>query len=151
MCEYEGKRYRQHEKFSAGVNGCAQCVCIDGNVNCDESKCQILVDPPELPTSGGNTGNIVPQQPAFVEPVAQPRPAATTTTVRPPVRSDSQGSEKGPSASELSYYASRLTDANINAQKGPPEPMAYYPEQMQYLQTGAPGLRGPPGKYSSNI
>lgn len=78
--------------------------------------------------------------------MAQPRPTVTTTTARPTVRVDTQGSEKGPSASELSYYASRLTDANINAQKGPPEPMSYYPEQMQYLQTqGAPGLRGPPG------
>lgn len=57
------------------------------------------------------------------------------------------GSEKGPSTPDLAYYASRLTDANINAQKGPPLPdaMSYYPEQFQYMQA-QPGLRGPPGK-----
>lgn len=109
-------------------------------MNCDESKCQILVEPPETPSP-----NLPP--PSRQQPIAPPvTTTSTTTTSKPPIRTDTQGNEKGPSQSELAYYASRLTDANINAQKGPPDAMSYYPEQFQYMQAqGTPGLRGPPG------
>lgn len=131
-CEYEGKRYRSLDKFNSGVNGCAQCICVDGRVNCDESKCQIFVDPPESST-------VTVVQPKY----QPPQPPATTTTTKAPVV-QTRGSEKGP---DLGYYANRLTDVNMNSDKGPSEPMQYMPEQYQYLQAqGSPGLRGPPGK-----
>lgn len=80
-CEYEGKRYRSLEKFISGVNGCAQCICIDGNVNCDESKCQILVDPPETPSFNVP---LPPRQPSPPLPVATTT-TTTTTTVKPAI------------------------------------------------------------------
>lgn len=147
MCEYEGKRYRQLEKFTSGVNGCAQCLCVDGNVNCDESKCQILVEPPETPTI--DVAPTVVEQP--LPPIPTTTTTTTTTTPKPVVVA--QGNEKGPTPADLAYYASRLTDANINAQKGPQslDAMSYYPEQMQYLQAqGAPGSRGQQGMMKSN-
>lgn len=105
------------------------------------------MEPPEIPSSGNSeNAQPEPQQPAFVEPALPPAAMTTTTTIKPVARSDTQGSEKGPS--DYSYYANRLTDAIHNSQKGPPESMSYYPEQMQYMQAqGTPGLRGPPGTY----
>lgn len=131
-CEYEGKRYRSEDKFNSGVNGCAQCICVNGQVSCDETKCQILVDPPESST----IPTILPKQPEANPPT---KPAPPQIPIVPP-----QGNEKGP---DLGYYASHLTDVNMNSEKGPSEPMQYMPEQYQYLQAqvGQPGLRGPPG------
>lgn len=142
ICEHDGKRYRNLEKFNSGVNGCEECICLDGIVNCDDSKCQILVDPPEASTE------YVPRQPVITQP--PPLPPVQTTTSAPVV--PSRGSEKGPSSPELGYYGGRLVDVNPNSEKGPTEPMSYIPEQYQYLQAqvGLPGLRGPPG-INSNI
>lgn len=147
-CEYEGKRYRSLDKFTSGTNGCAQCICLDGRVDCDESECKILVDPPETSTLP------VPIEPRFIpnHPPPPPRapapayvPTTTTTTARAPAaRTDIRGNEKGP---DLGYYASHLTDVNRNRDKGPTDAVPYMPEQYQYLQAqvGSPGLRGPPG------
>lgn len=101
------------------------------------------MEPPEAPSVNFSP----PKQPAIPQPTSPPATATTTTAKPPIVRTETQGSEKGPSSPALAYYASRLTDANINAQKGPPpESMSYYPEQFQYMQAqGTPGLRGPPG------
>lgn len=113
-------------------------MCIDGRVDCDESKCQILVDPPESSTLP------IVNYPAAAPPAARTTTkTTTTTTTRAPVVQI--GSEKGP---DLGYYANRLTDVSMNSQKGPNEPMQYMPEQYQYLQAqvGSPGLRGPQGK-----
>lgn len=149
-CEYEGKRYRSLDKFTSGANGCAQCICLDGRVDCDESKCQILVDPPETSTVPVIEPRFIPNhQP----PSAAPSPPPTTSTTRstsraPATRTDTRGSEKGP---DLGYYANRLTDVNHNRDKGPTETMPYMPmpEQYQYMQAQAsPGLRGPPGTFS---
>lgn len=60
----------------------------------------------------------------------------------------SQSSEKGPPSPDLGYLASQMADVNMNSEKGPQTaPMSYLPEQYQYMQaqSGAPGLRGPPG------
>lgn len=130
-CEFEGKRYRTFDKFNTGADGCSKCICIDGRVNCDDSGCHpILVDPPETATV------IVPVHTT----------TTTTTTQAPIVRSDTQGSEKGPSQPDMAYYASRLTDVNMNSEKGP-GPEAYPMEQYPFLQAqmGTPGSRGPPG------
>lgn len=123
------------------MNGCAQCICIDGRVNCDESKCQIFVDPPESST----VPVVQPKYPTVHQPPQPPAAAATTTTTTKAPIVQTRGSEKGP---ELGYYANRLTDVNMNSEKGPSEPMQYMPEQYQYLQAqvGVPGLRGPQGK-----
>lgn len=138
-CEYEGKRYRSLDKFTSGANNCAQCICIDGRVDCDESKCQILVDPPESSTMP----SIEPKAPIAYHPPETPAPAQTPTMTKKPVI-QVRSNEKGP---DLGYYASHLTDVNMNSEKGPTEPMQYMPEQYQYLQAqvGSPGLRGPPG------
>lgn len=106
-------------------------------MNCQEDDCHYLVDPPETPLAPR-------QQPE------QPAPAPTTTTPAPVERVErveTQGSEKGPSSADLSYYASHLTSVNSNSDKGPSDAIPYMPEQYQYLQAqaGAPGLRGPPG------
>lgn len=70
-------------------------------------------------------------------------PASAPATTKTPVI-QSRSNEKGP---DLGYYASHLTDVNMNSEKGPTEPMQYMPEPYQYLQAqvGTPGLRGPPG------
>lgn len=136
-CEHEGKRYRTFDKFTSGIDGCVQCICIDGRVNCDDSKCQtILVDPPESIT-----------EPTKVKSPPIATTTTTTTTTHAPIV-QSRGSEKGPSPADLSYYASRLTDVNFNSDKGPnTDAMSYSPEQYHYLQAqiASPGLRGPPG------
>lgn len=141
-CEYEGKRYRSDDKFTSGVNGCAQCICVNGRVDCDDSKCQILVDPPESST----VPIVQPKPPAPYH----PPPVQTTTTRAPSVRTDTRGSEKGP---DLGYYASHLTDVNMNADKGPTDAMPYMPESYSYLQAqvGVPGIRGPPGNNNSRL
>lgn len=131
-CEYEGKRYRAYDKFYTGDNGCVECVCINGQVDCDSSRCQpILVDPPESIT------------------VAPAKAKTTTTTTRPPAaRPHAPSSEKGPSPSDYSYFSNQLTDVNPNSEKGPnTDAMSFSPEQYSYLQAqlGAPGSRGPPG------
>lgn len=70
---------------------------------------------------------------------------------RPPVvqssaGSGTQGNEKGPSQPDLAYYASQLTNANMNSEKGPnTDAMAYLPEHFMQAQMGTPGIRGPPG------
>lgn len=123
------------DKFTSGLNGCAECICLNGRPECDESKCQILVDPPEASTE------YVPRQPIVTHP---PPPVATTTTT---TTKAPRSSEKGPSSSDLGYYGSRLTDVNPNSEKGPTDQMVYMPDQYSYLQAqvGSPGLRGPPG------
>lgn len=137
-CESNGKRYRSLEKFSNGPNGCAKCLCLDGNISCDESQCQtILIDPP--------APNV---------PLPTQKPATKTTTTERIVETfpslPAQGNEKGPSP-DLAYYASHLTDVAPNQEKGPnPAGMSYMPEQYQYLQaqvgpTGPRGPTGPPG------
>lgn len=99
-------------------------------MNCDDSKCnKILVDPPETAT--------VPAVPKIA-----------TTDRSPVVQSGTQGNEKGPSQPDLAYYASQLTNVNMNSEKGPnTDAMSYLPEQYQYMQAqmGTPGSRGPPG------
>lgn len=147
-CEYEGKRYRSLDKFTSGVNGCAQCLCIDGRVDCDESKCKILIDPPEASTEPViiqpklHSNHPFPPAPPFV-----PTTTTTTTTTRAPViRTGSQGYEKGP---DLGYYAHHLTNVNMNTDKGPPDTMPYMPEPYQYLQAQV-GSRGPPGNNNQN-
>lgn len=78
-----------------------------------------------------------------------PRVAPPATTIRPPVVQSSagtQGNEKGPSQPDLAYYASQLTNANMNSEKGPiTDAMAYLPEHFMQAQMGTPGSRGPPG------
>lgn len=89
--------------------------------------------------------NHPPPPPRAPAPPPTPVPAPTITTTRSPVvRTETRGSEKGP---DLGYYASHLTDVNMNRDKGPTDAMPYMPEQYQYLQSqvGVPGLRGPPG------
>lgn len=134
------------DKFTSGLNGCAQCLCIDGRVDCDESQCQILVDPPE--TSTVPEPRFIPNhRPSSAAPPSPP-PTSPTTTRAPVSRTDTRGSEKGP---DLGYYANHLTDVNMNRDKGPSETMPYMPmpEQYQYMQAqGTPGLRGPPGMLS---
>lgn len=141
-CEYDGKRYRSLDKFNSGVNDCAQCICDDGRVDCDESKCKILVDPPETSTVP------VMIQPRLIPNHSSPPPppfiplATTTTTRAPPAPvSRTRGSEKGP---DLGYYASHLTNVNMNTDKGPTDTMPYILEPYQYLQAQV-GARGPPG------
>lgn len=136
-CEYEGKRYRSHDKFNSGPNGCLQCICIDGNVNCNDQACQ-----PPVVTARGN-GNQLP----FVPP-SQPDQRAAAST-EPPVQVPNPprpSSEKGPPSppTDLRYYASQLTDVS-GSDKGP-SGVSYMPEQYQYLQaqTGPVGPRGPP-------
>lgn len=128
------------DKFTSGANGCAQCICLNGRVDCDESKCKILVDPPETSTAPA----LEPRFPNHPPP--PPRaPAPTTATTRAPaIQTDTRGSEKGP---DLGYYASHLTDVNRNRDKGPTDPMPYMQEPYQYMQAqvGPPGIRGPPG------
>lgn len=102
------------------------------------------MEPPEIPSV-----NVPPPRQPVTQPPPPPVTTTTTTAKTPIVRTDTQGSEKGPSTPDLAYYASRLTDANINSQKGPPDAMSYYPEQFQYMQAqGTPGLRGPPGIFA---
>lgn len=137
-CEYEGKRYRAYDKFYTGDNGCVECVCINGQVDCDSSKCQpILVEPPEVATD------------APVKTNARASTTTTTTTTRPSVaRPHLPSSEKGPSPSDYSYFSNQLADVNSNPEKGPnTDAMSFSPEQYSYLQAqlGAPGSRGPPG------
>lgn len=132
-CEYEGKRYRSFDKFNGGPDECAQCLCLNGKVNCDESKCTILVDPPAPSVASTNARPI---------PISTPLPPVTRTS------QSVQGSEKGPSVPDLAYYASQLTDVASNQEKGPiTAGMSYLPEQYQYLQAqvGPAGVRGPPG------
>lgn len=134
-CEFEGKRYRANERFTTGDNECAECICIDGRVDCDDAKCHpILVDPPEGVTVASTTTSTT---------------TTTTTTPRTPIQPQGspRGSEKGPSQADYSYYAHQLTDVNPNSEKGPlTDAMSYMPEQYNYMQAvGQPGLRGPPG------
>lgn len=136
-CEHEGKRYRSFEKFNAGPHGCAQCICLDGRVDCDESNCKT---PASFPISPATT----PREATTVASVVRESETSVTRSSAPV-----QGSEKGPSASELSYYASQLTDV-ASGDKGPATAgLSYLPEQYQYMQaqTGPIGPRGPPGKY----
>lgn len=100
-------------------------------MNCDDSRCnKILVDPPETATVPANV----------------PKVAAPTTSRPPIVQSGEQGNEKGPSQPDLAYYASQLTNANMNSEKGPnTDAMAYLPEHFMQAQMGTPGSRGPPG------
>lgn len=36
----DGQFHREFDNFMSGIDGCAQCVCVDNNVMCDASQCQ---------------------------------------------------------------------------------------------------------------
>lgn len=40
ICEVDGNAYREHEQFMSGTYGCAKCVCLTDEVQCDVSECQ---------------------------------------------------------------------------------------------------------------
>lgn len=132
-CEFEGKRYRTYDKFNTGPNGCAQCICINGNVDCNDQQCQAA--------AANNAGAQAPPPAVPSQPVQTTEQPVQTPPPRP-------SSEKGPPSppTDLRYYASQLTDVS-GSDKGP-SGMSYMPEQYQYMQaaqTGPSGPRGPPG------
>lgn len=40
-CQFEGRTYGELDVFDWGVDGCAKCICVDSQVNCNKSKCRI--------------------------------------------------------------------------------------------------------------
>lgn len=39
-CKADGKIYHNREEFRSGVDKCASCICIDSEIECDDSKCR---------------------------------------------------------------------------------------------------------------
>lgn len=65
-CLYEGTWYREREEFRSGPNGCSICLCVGGQVKCNDESC-----PRE--TTSTTTSTTTPR------PTRQ-RPTTTTTT-----------------------------------------------------------------------
>lgn len=132
-CEYDGKRYRTLEKFKTGPNGCVECKCVDGKVNCNQDLCH---------QSGQTSRHVTTEEtPTTTElDVEQTPVVAAVPAARP-------SSEKGPPSppTDFRYYAGQLTDVS-GGDKGP-SGVPYLPEQYQYLQaqSGPVGPRGHPG------
>lgn len=57
-----GNWYREREEFRSGFEECAICICVNGNVKCNDEEC---------PLTGNVNVNVVP-------------PTTTTTTTRAP-------------------------------------------------------------------
>lgn len=55
-CKIDGINYREFDKFVSGVDGCAKCICMATNVQCDVTKCQ------ELATSRLKASTTAPSQ-----------------------------------------------------------------------------------------
>lgn len=137
-CEFHGKRYRTFEKFSPPHQPCAECICVDGEVKCNEEKC--------ISPDADDDSFVVEKESESPPEPTTPWPAATTTTTERP-RIVVSG-EKGPTVPDIGYYTSQLSNAFVSQDKGPTEP--FYPEQYAgymtaHAQVGPVGPRGAPG------
>lgn len=46
-----GNRYREREEFRSGFEDCAICICVNGNVKCNDEECPLTGNVPPTTTT----------------------------------------------------------------------------------------------------
>lgn len=57
-CFVDGKPHCDGEKFESGVDGCAKCICLKGDIKCDASECQPIISSNSVSNENYDTNDI---------------------------------------------------------------------------------------------